>query len=641
MRGALQKRLLARMRGLGMTTVLSAFAGHVPKALIDKHPGAKFIRSADWGHMPDPYGSVYMLAPEDPLFAEIGNKFIAKQAEEWGTDHVYSCDTYNEMDPGNSSAAFLQASARAVLAAMDVADPAAVWLMQGWLFHHRSFWGPEQVKAYLTAVPNDRQWILDLNSESGSLWQSTSSFYGKPFIWCTLLVYGGRQGYYGNLDKVYSGYSAAVGGNTTVTGVGITMEGIWTNYPIFEGTLLLGWERDPAAATTAQYWADFGRRRYGRPTAGAAAAWTLLGNTVYSGEFATTLGPIELGLPRAVVAAAATADAAGEAGLVQVWAPGCNYTKVVYSFLYRYAPGYSPGAEPKPYDDSSLAAAQAWCCSAGPSCGGVTLSKGRYEARASCTAHSKSTGETSWAKRTCATPDPGPPAPGPGPGPRPRPGPAPATVVGQVWAALLAENSTLASVPSYRFDLVDVAREHLEFVFGTKLQNFTDACSAKDRAAAAAAAAAMEDVLDDYDAVLSSDPNFMLGTWIAWARSPEWSNVTAHRDWLEFNARNQITLWGPTGQINDYAAKAWGGLVRDYYKPRWQLYTSLRRRALEPDTVPFDPAAFHATLLHTIEEPWSNATKPFPTAPEHDAVAESARLYAKYVGAGAGAGVAP
>ena len=33
--------------------------------------------------------------------------------------------------------------------------------------------------------------------------------------------------------------------------------------------------------------------------------------------------------------------------------------------------------------------------------------------------------------------------------------------------------------------------------------------------------------------------------------------------------RSQITMWGPTGQINDYATKAWGGLTRAYFKPRW------------------------------------------------------------------------
>ena len=55
----------------------------------------------------------------------------------------------------------------------------------------------------------------------------------------------------------------------------------------------------------------------------------------------------------------------------------------------------------------------------------------------------------------------------------------------------------------------------------------------------------------------------------------------------EFNARNQITLWGPDGgfifldiiyfckanllgQILDYAGKQWSGMVSDYYIPRFQ-----------------------------------------------------------------------
>ena len=36
----------------------------------------------------------------------------------------------------------------------------------------------------------------------------------------------------------------------------------------------------------------------------------------------------------------------------------------------------------------------------------------------------------------------------------------------------------------------------------------------------------------------------------------------------EYNARNQITLWGPDGQIVDYANKQWAGKVQmsDIYK---------------------------------------------------------------------------
>lgn len=114
------------MRGLDMTAVLSSFSGHIPKAFADKNPDAKIRRSPNWGHMPTGahtqripaflgasrtlncvamadyntatihhanYASVYMLDPRDALFAELGNKFVAKMADEWGTDHIYQTDT--------------------------------------------------------------------------------------------------------------------------------------------------------------------------------------------------------------------------------------------------------------------------------------------------------------------------------------------------------------------------------------------------------------------------------------------------------------------------------------------------------------------------------------------------------------------
>eukprot|EP01051_Picozoa_sp_SAG22_P010022 SAG22_NODE_877_length_6715_cov_28.285369_3_plen_370_part_00 len=259
-RGAFQKRLLARMRGLGMTAVLSAFSGHVPKAFVDKHPGAKIRRSPNWGHMPTDYNtakishanyaSVYMLDPHDPLFAEVGNKFIAKMAEEWGTDHVYQTDTYNEMAPSENDAAFLNASSAAVYGAMSAADPEAIWLMQGWLFHEK-FWGDAQMKAYLGGVAKEKMWVLDLNSQASPIYTRNKGdgLYGHPYIWCTLNTYGGQNGLYGpdvgreifGTDGT-AGVRTALNDGSTISGVGLTMEGIWTNYPVFESTVLLGWE---------------------------------------------------------------------------------------------------------------------------------------------------------------------------------------------------------------------------------------------------------------------------------------------------------------------------------------------------------------------------------------------------------------
>ena len=49
------------------------------------------------------------------------------------------------------------------------------------------------------------------------------------------------------------------------------------------------------------------------------------------------------------------------------------------------------------------------------------------------------------------------------------------------------------------------------------------------------------------------------GRWQQWSRQVIPNASTTLKDHVEFNARNQITLWGPNGEINDYARKEWGG----------------------------------------------------------------------------------
>ncbi len=163
-RAQLQVQILARMRALGMRPVLSAFAGHIPSAFVRKVPGANVTRSSDWCGFPEPYGSVYLLEPTDPHFQDIGARYIAIQNELYGNDdHIYNCDTYNEMNPRSSDPSYLAASSRAVFKAMTSADSDAVWLMQGWLFRSGAgFWQPAQIQAYLGAVPDERMWLLDL-----------------------------------------------------------------------------------------------------------------------------------------------------------------------------------------------------------------------------------------------------------------------------------------------------------------------------------------------------------------------------------------------------------------------------------------------------------------------------------------------
>ena len=58
------------------------------------------------------------------------------------------------------------------------------------------------------------------------------------------------------------------------------------------------------------------------------------------------------------------------------------------------------------------------------------------------------------------------------------------------------------------------------------------------------------DILEDLDRILATNKNFLLGPWLESAKAM--ATDSQERKLYEFNARNQITLWGPDGQILDY-----------------------------------------------------------------------------------------
>nr|XP_053639725.1 alpha-N-acetylglucosaminidase-like [Cherax quadricarinatus] len=123
----LQKQILARMRQFGMIPVLPAFAGHVPAGIARIYPEANITRLGPWSHFTDPYTRTYLLDFNDPLFQEIGSAFIEEVTSEFGSDHIYNCDTFNEMTPASSDPEYLRSVGVAVYSAISKADPDAIW----------------------------------------------------------------------------------------------------------------------------------------------------------------------------------------------------------------------------------------------------------------------------------------------------------------------------------------------------------------------------------------------------------------------------------------------------------------------------------------------------------------------------------
>ena len=66
-------------------------------------PDAK-LKQTNWGN---DFEDTYILDADDPLFAEIGKKFLEVQQEIYGTDHLYSADTFNENEPPSDDPQYL------------------------------------------------------------------------------------------------------------------------------------------------------------------------------------------------------------------------------------------------------------------------------------------------------------------------------------------------------------------------------------------------------------------------------------------------------------------------------------------------------------------------------------------------------
>ncbi|GAB3365141.1 alpha-N-acetylglucosaminidase [Arachidicoccus ginsenosidivorans] len=275
----LQKKILKRERALGMKPVLPAFTGHVPKAFKEKFPEAK-LKTTNWHNG---FADTYILDAHDPLFAEIGKRFLQKQKELLGTDHLYSADTFNENEPPSDAPAYLSDLSRKIYEGMQKADSAAVWVMQGWLFFSdRHFWQAPQTKALLEAVPDDKMIILDLATEIEPVWKRTEAFYGKPWIWNMLNNFGGNNNLFGRMETVATQPAAALNSadKGRLSGIGLTMEATNQNPVIYELMMDNTWRGAPIDLD--QWLNTYIRNRYGVVSKHALKAWDILRKTVYT-----------------------------------------------------------------------------------------------------------------------------------------------------------------------------------------------------------------------------------------------------------------------------------------------------------------------------------------------------------------------
>ncbi|CAL1694792.1 unnamed protein product [Somion occarium] len=168
-------------------------------------------------------------------------------------------------------------------------------------------------------------------------------------------------------------------------------------------------------------------------------------------------------------------------------------------------------------------------------------------------------------------------------------------------------SSTLRNVPEYRYDIVDITRQLLANSFVDLYRHlitvYNNSTSSHEHIMSTGSN--LVRLLGDLDRLLYTNENFLLSTWIAdarqWAGNGPRAN-TSYAAYLEYNARNQLTLWGPNGEINDYATKQWAGLVGEYYSQRWKLFVDYLA-GIKQSGQPYD-ATYISRQLLAIGQTW-------------------------------------
>ena len=114
------------------------------------------------------------------------------------------------------------------------------------------------------------------------------------------------------------------------------------------------------------------------------------------------------------------------------------------------------------------------------------------------------------------------------------------------------------------------------------------------------------------------------------AKARNCGTTPEEKDLYEWNARVQITTWGPRqcadkGKLRDYAHKEWNGILKDFYYPRWQAFLQTLRDNM--DGKPLESIDYYA-----MEEPWTLDKAPYASSGEGNPVEVSREVFNKAFG---------
>ena len=135
---------------------------------------------------------------------------------------------------------------------------------------------------------------------------------------------------------------------------------------------------------------------------------------------------------------------------------------------------------------------------------------------------------------------------------------------------------TRDGINNYNYDVIDVIRQAMVDYAAELLPLINKARTSGDKNEYQRLYKLYLQLMLDLDEMLSYDENFKLERWTSLARNiaDEVDGTTTNdRNWLEWNARTQVTVWSKGNtDLHDYSNRCWAGLIKDFHYARWKHF---------------------------------------------------------------------
>ncbi len=177
----------------------------------------------------------------------------------------------------------------------------------------------------------------------------------------------------------------------------------------------------------------------------------------------------------------------------------------------------------------------------------------------------------------------------------------------------IKDYALLCKSSGYRYDLVTLIQQDLSNDAQELHSAMASAFQNKDINSFVSYSNKFLMLIDKMEAVTGTNEHYLLGKWTENAKALAKNADDFSRRLYELNARALITTWGSytqseLGGLHDYSNRQWSGLIKDFYKVRWETWISARMSELRGE-------AFTEPNRFEFEWEWVRKNNSYTTSP--------------------------